>query len=126
LDPLWRLAGDLRTTPALALANNELNFMCGPLRFGRRAATNLRIGYKPECGGHHIVLLPRPTGLTSLNDIIRLARRALVPGGRLVAGVKDAAARRALIRRLRLNGFSGFLSVNWPGCVLFRGDLWRP
>jgi hypothetical protein len=125
LDPLWRLAGDLRHSQALIVARHGLDLMCGLLRRGCPAATVLRPGDKPDAGDYNLVVVPLVTALSSADAVIRLARRSLAPNGRLIAGLGDAKAASALARRLRLNGFSALHTTHLPGLVLLRADLRR-
>jgi precorrin-6B methylase 2 len=122
LDPLWRLAGDLRDAHALIVAEHGLDLMCGLLRRGCLAATVLRLGDKPDADDYDVVFVPL---VTSADTVIKLARRSLVPNGRLIAGVSDAKAAVALARHLRLNGFFALRSTHLPNRVLLRADLRR-
>ncbi|HEY0184707.1 MAG TPA: hypothetical protein VGC09_18050 [Rhodopila sp.] len=126
LDPLCRLAGDLHAARALIVAEHGLELMCGLLRRGCPTATVLRLGDKPDADGYSLVFVPRTAALPSSDAVIRLARRALAPKGRLIAGVSDTRAAAALARRLRLNRFSALHSIHLPGLVLLRADLRRP
>jgi len=123
LEPLWRLAGDLRNARVLIVAEQGLDLMCGLIRRGCPAATVLRAGDKPDANDYDVVLVPRVTALPSSDAVIRLARRSLAPNGRLIAGARDVGA---LARRLRLNGFSALRSSHLPGLTLLRADLRRP
>jgi hypothetical protein len=122
LDPLWRLAGDMHNSRALIVAEHGLDLMCGLIRRGCLAATVLRLGDKPDADDYDVVFVPR---VTSADAVIRLARRALVADGRLIAGVDTAQDAAALARRLRLNGFAGVHAAHFPGHILLRADLRR-
>jgi hypothetical protein len=100
--------------------------MCELIRRGCLAATVLRPGDKPDADDYTLVLVPRAAALPSSDAVIRLARRALTGGGRLIAGVRDGREAAALVRRLRLNGYSGLHSVHLAGVSLVRADLRRP
>jgi hypothetical protein len=126
LDPLWRLAGDMRNTHALIVAEHGLNLMCGLIRRGCLAATVLRPRDKPDANDYGVVFVPRVAALPSADAVIRLALRSLGANGRLIAGVDDSRAAAALGRRLRLNGFSTLHSMHLPGLTLLRADLRRP
>src|ERR1700712_3695483 len=75
LDPLWRLAGDLRDARVLIVAEHGLDLMCGLIRRGCLAATVLRVGEKPDANDYDVVLVPRVMALPSYDHVIRLARR---------------------------------------------------
>jgi hypothetical protein len=123
LDPLLRLAGDIKTTHTLIIADHALDLMCGLIRRGCQAATMLRAGDKPDAGDYGLVLVPYATALLSHEDVIRVARRSLAPRGRLVVGVRNGRAATELARRLRLNGFTNLRSTHLQGRTLLRADL---
>jgi hypothetical protein len=122
LDPLWRLAGDLRNARVLIVAEQGLDLMCGLIRRGCLAATVLRPGDKPDADNYDVVFVPL---VASADDVIRLARRSLAPTGRLIADARDPKAAAALARRLRLNGFSALHSIHLPDRILLRAGLRR-
>lgn len=124
-DALLHLAGDLKATRALIVADGSLDLMCGLIRCGCPAATTLRPGSKPDADDYDLVLVPNSGVLPSPDHVIRLARRSLSPNGRLIAGVTTASAAGALARRLRLNGFVALRSAHLPGVTLLRADLRR-
>jgi putative intracellular protease/amidase len=123
LDPLGRLAGDMTNARVLVVADHGLDLMCGLIRRGCLAATVLHPGDKPDADNYDVVFIPLAT---SPDDVIRLARRALAPNGRLVAGVGHTAAAVALARRLRLNGFSAPHSIHLSDLILLRASTRRP
>ena len=125
LDPLWRLAGDLHNSRALIIAEHGLDLMCGLIRRGCPAATFLRPGNMPDTSNYDVVFVPLAKALPSSDQLIRVARRALGPDGRLIAGVSGPWAGTALARRLRLNGFSPLRSVQLPGLMFLCADLRR-
>ena len=125
LDPLLRLAGELRDTRVLVVAEHGLDLMCTLIRRGCLAATALRIGDKPDAQDYDLVLVTRAAALSSPDTLIELARRALAPNGRLIAAVTPGTAAVALARRLRLNGFIGLRSTQLPNLMLLRADLRR-
>ena len=125
LDPLGRLAGDLSASRVLVVAANGVDLMCGLIRRGCPAATVLRLGDKPDADDYDLVFVARTAALPSSEAVIGLARRALGPSGRLIAGVRDGGAAAALARRLRLNGFSGLHTAHLAGLTLVCADLRR-
>jgi hypothetical protein len=125
LDPLLRLAGDLRNTRALIVADHGLELMCGLIRRGCPAATTVRIGARPDEGDYGLVLVPYATAVAAYDELIRVARCCLAPNGRLIAGARNGRAAVALARRLRLNGFTDLRSTPVPGLTLLRASLRR-
>jgi hypothetical protein len=123
LDPLLRLAGPIQTTHALIVAAHGLDLMCGLIRRGCLAATTMRVGDKPDAGDYDLVIVPQAAALPSSDAMIRLARRSLVPQGRLIAGLRNPREATALARRLRLNGFTALRSIHLSGLTLLRADL---
>lgn len=123
LDPLGRLAGDMTNARVLIVAEHGLDLMCGLIRRGCLATTVLHPGDKPDADDYDVVFVPFAT---SPDNVIRLAGRALAPNGRLVAGVRHAAAAVALARRLRLNGFSAPHSIHLPDLILLRSNARSP
>jgi hypothetical protein len=126
LDPLWRLAGDLHNARALIVAEHGLDLMCGLIRRGCAAATELRPGDKPDAANYNVVFVPQVAALPSFDHVIRLALRSLAPNGRLVLGLQNGREALALARRLRLNGFAALHSTHLPGLMFLRADLRRP
>jgi hypothetical protein len=125
LEPLLRLAGDLRNARVLILAEQGIDLMCGLIRRGCLAATTLRFGGKPDAGEYDLVVVPHMAP-SSTDLALRLARRSLAPRGRLVVGVLAGKPAAALSRRLRLNGFVGLRSLALPGLMILRAELRRP
>jgi hypothetical protein len=125
LDPLQRLAGDCRNARALIVADHGLDLMCGLIRGGCLAATAIHPRDKPDADDYTVVFVPHAAALPSSDHVIRLARRALAPNGRLIAGVRNAREAVALARRLRLNGFSALQSTHLPTLILLKADLRR-
>ena len=123
LDPLLRLAGDIKTTHTLIVADHALELMCGLIRRGCLAATMRRACDIPDADDYGLVLVPQATTLPSHEEVIRVARRCLVSHGRLVVGVRSGKAATDLARRLRLNGFTNLRSTHLPGRTLLRADL---
>jgi hypothetical protein len=120
LEPVWRLAGDLERARVLIVAEHGLDLMCGLIRRGCLAATELRAGEKPDAGDYDVVVV---TALMPPEAVIRLAHRALGANGRLIAGVGAGRASGAMVRLLRLNGFAGIRMTSLPGLVLVSASL---
>jgi hypothetical protein len=125
IDPLIRLAGDIRNAHALILAEHGLDLMCGLIRRGCLAATILRVGDRPDTSDYDVVFVPRVTELASLDTVVRVARMALVPSGRLIAGFGSRTDAVALAGRLRLNGFSPVRSFPTRDAVVICADRRR-
>jgi hypothetical protein len=126
LDPLLRLAGgEINTTRVLIIAEHGLDLMCALLRHDCPAATAIRPGGKPDTDAYDLVVVPLGSATCSLDALIRQARGALAPSGRLIAWVSNGRVAMALARRLRLNGFSALRSIHLPTLMLLRADLRR-
>jgi hypothetical protein len=103
-DPLMQAAGVIAGTHVLILGGGP-DLMCQMIRRGCLTAAALHLTDRPEAGEYDLVLAPsvRPE---EVEPLVRQARRALVPTGRLVARGQTGNATAALGRALRLNGFS--------------------
>lgn len=124
LEPLLRLAGTLRESHALVVAEHGLELLCGLLGRGCLAATAIRLGDKPDANDYDVVIMPSLASI-AMATVVRLARRSLAPGGRLIVGMNDARTASALARRLRLNGFTKLRLTQIAGRVLLCADLRR-
>src|SRR5690348_16787362 len=89
LDPLLRLAGDIKAAHTLIIADHALDLLCGLIRRGCPSATMLRTGDRLRADDFGLVLVPGTSALLTQDDAIRIARRSLVPGGRVVVGVRN-------------------------------------
>jgi hypothetical protein len=108
------------------VAEHGLDLMCGLIRRGCLAAAVLRPGDKPDRNDYDLLMVPQMAALPSPDAVIRLARRALAPNGRLLVGTKGQPEAAALARRLRLNGFSSIHTAHMHGVTILRADLRRP
>jgi hypothetical protein len=114
---------------ALVVSLHGTDLLCGLFRSGCSAATCLRPTARPEASAYELAFFPDLTPDTSLERIVRDARRALVPGGRLVARVRHdptGQVARGLARRLKLNGFNTIRIRTTAGCTSLRADLPSP
>lgn len=129
IDLVLLQAGRIDRTHALIVAAHGLDLLRGLLRRGCLAATSLRPDAKPEAAAYELVLFPDITPDSPFERIIHDARRAMVPGGRLVVRVRrDPVGRtaRGIARRLKLNGFIDVRLRLRPDCALLRADLPTP
>lgn len=125
-DPLLGFAGAVAGLDALVLDAQGPELLCGLIRRGCLAAALLRGALaaaspdgsatagprgagRVEACAHDLVIAAQVSAATSPEQLVRLARRTLVPSGRIVARVSEGpgSARLAqhLVRLLRLNGF---------------------
>jgi hypothetical protein len=122
-DQLLRLAGDLSGVRALVIAERSLDLLCALIRRGCGAATAIRSGSKPDADDYGLVIAVPDAAAFSPDRLVRQIRGGLARGGRLVACVPNGAAATALVRRLRLNGFSVLPPIRLRDVTLLRADL---
>jgi hypothetical protein len=121
--------GQLETKHVLIVAEHGIELLRSLIRRGYPAATCIRPATKPETAAYELVCFPDITPETDLERLIHDARRAILPGGRVVARVShDSSGRtaRGLARRLKLNGFTNVRTSASPGRSLLRADLPAP
>jgi len=126
LDSFLRLAGNVFGTRVVVIANHGLEMLCALIRRGSMAATAIRPGNKSDANSSNLMLIPASTEFSSLEQLIRVARGSLMPGGRLIVGVPaDAGGQTTspLARRLRLNGFGAWRVVRQPELSLLSAEL---
>ncbi|WP_428484844.1 hypothetical protein [Rhodopila sp.] len=100
----------LQGSHALIVSEHGLGLFGALIRHGCLAATCLRPSARSEVAAYDLAFFPDITPDTALEQVIRQARRAIVPSGRLVARISgDSTGRttRGLVRRLKLHGFTG-------------------
>ena len=121
---LLRLAAKIEAGRILIVAEHGFDLLCLVIRRGCQTATSIRPTGRPEAGSADLLLLPCVTDFASLELVIRLAGRVLVPGGRLVVGLPTCGPSvSALSRRLRLNGFAAMRTAHTPNATVLRADL---
>jgi len=128
LDPLLRFAENIETSHALIIAEHGLDLLCALIRRGCIAAASIRPRDKADTEAYDLILVPLVTALPSLEHLTRLARRSLMPDGRLIVGLPPDPAGHsplalALARRLRLNGFAALRLAYFPGITVLQADL---
>ena len=128
LDPLLRFAKNLETSHALVIAEHGLDLLCALVRRGCMAAATIRPRDKTDADAYSLILVPLVTELPSLEHLTRVARRSLMPRGRLIVGLPpDTSGRNplglALARRLRLNGFAVACMAHFSGIIVLQADL---
>lgn len=103
-------AGPLGRSHALVIGHDTLDVLCSLIRRGCGAAAEMGFGGRLPAEPTEIVLVPRIAHLDEAAAAIRLARRTLLPCGRIV--LHDSEPRRAatVMRLLRDAGFSGVRS----------------
>jgi hypothetical protein len=119
----------LEAKHVLIVAEHGLELLRGLIRQGYPAATCIRPATKPETAAYELVCFQDVTPETDLERLIHDARRAILPGGRLVARVsRDASGRtaRGLARRLKLNGFINVRTLASAGRSWLRANFPPP
>ena len=104
LDGLADLAGT-----SAVLLGHDVGLMCGLIRRGCRAVTELQQNDRPERDCADLVLVPAVGGADAAVTAIAHARRSLRPSGRIVLCTIPHPAKwlgRAIERTLRLHGFT--------------------
>ena len=127
VDAILQFAEPLATDHVLVVAEHGLDLLCALIRQGCAAATCIRSTAKADAATHDLILIPDVATLSSLDHTVRVARRVLLPFGRVVIGVaggpENGRVSLALARRLRLNGFRTIRSKMTSGLVLLRAEL---
>jgi hypothetical protein len=121
--------GQLEAKHVLIVAEHGIELLRGLIRRGCPAATCIRPATKPETAAYELVCFQDIIPETDMERLIHDARRAILPGGRLVARVsRDSSGRttQGLVRRLKLNGFINVLTSASAGCSLLRADFPAP
>lgn len=127
-------AGPLRDPAQLDAARvlivsvHGLGLLRGLIRRGCPAATCIRPAAKPEAAAYELACFQDVGAETNFELLVRNARRALVPGGRLTARIRRdrGGIARGLARRLKLNGFVHVATLPTPGGSLLWAELPTP
>jgi hypothetical protein len=115
----------LEAARVLIVAVNGLGLLRGLIRRGCPAATCIRPAAKPEAAAYEFACFPDIGPETNLEQVVRNARRAVVPGGRLTAHIRHdrGGIARGLARRLKLNGFVQLATLPASGGSLLWAEL---
>lgn len=108
LDDFVRDLGDVADTHALVIGERTLELVCLLIRRGCAAAGTLCWHEKAEPGTADLVVVSLQSRLQSMDGVARQARRALLPGGRIVLRVLDKRPKAAvgvIAGTLRQHGF---------------------
>lgn len=126
-DLLLGFAGPVAGLSALIVAGREPDLLCSLVRHGCLAATSLRSAEHVDACTYDLVVTSQAAATDSPESLIRLARRALVPSGRLIARMVDGGGPVRLAPRytrlLKLNGFTDVRVKVLQGEILLRADL---
>ncbi len=128
LDGFARGLGDVAATHALVIGERTLELVCLLIRRGCAAAGTLRWHEKAEPAAADLVVVSLPLRLQPLDDVLRQARRALLPGGRivlLVAGKRPKALIGLVASTLRQYGFGPARLTATEGGMLVEAELPR-
>jgi hypothetical protein len=119
-DGLLACLGSVEGAHALIVARHGLDLLSGLIRGGCIAAACVRPYVRTAAGAHDLVILAAIAADTDIDRLVHQGRRAIVQGGRLIAGIgPDPSGRiaRGLVRRLKLQGFAS-VRVLAGGCVV--------
>lgn len=122
--PLLDAAEPITDARALVIGPASLEALCGLIGRGCAGATELSLSGRMPAERAEIVLVPQVDSLNEASQIIALARRALLPCGRIVMHDHDGALSPAIARLLRASGFSAvrsradargtIITADWP------------
>jgi hypothetical protein len=125
-DALLDCAGAVGGEHAVILGCVSAEIMCGLLRRGAAAVTQLRRGERPEGQAADLVIVPEAGSAEAAAIAVGHARRALAPCGRVVLRIgADATGQLTLgvTRLLRLQGFSAIRQRRDGPGVLVSAEL---
>ncbi len=125
LDTILACAGSLDGTRTFIAAEHGAELLCALIRQGCLEANCLKPGLRADHGDDDLALIPDIGCLTTAEEAIRVAHRALAPWGRVVMGVADSVGPRhrlGLTRRPRLNGFRAIRTTTVPGFTVVQAD----
>lgn len=128
LDDLVRGLGDVADTHALVIGEHTLELVCLLIRRGCAAAGTLRWHEKAEPAAANLVVVSSLPRQQSTDEVLRQARRALLPGGRVVLRVaaKRPKALVAMIAgTLQRHGFGPARLTAAAGGMLIEAELPR-
>ena len=128
LDRLVCSLGDVADTHALVIGERALAVVCLLIRRGCAAAGTLRWHEKPEPATADLVVVSLLPGLQSVDEVARQARRALLPGGRIVLrvmGKRPKALVGIIAGALRQHGFGCARLTATAGGMLIEAALPR-
>jgi hypothetical protein len=124
VDDLLDCAGPIAGAHALVLGRGALDVLCRLIRQGAAAAASLRRDDRSSATAPaDLVILPRCGELPETEAALTLARRLLMPGGRVV--LRDAGPGRgpALAALLGAQGFSHIRCRARPSGAVLTADL---
>lgn len=133
VDAMLDVAEPLQDTRVLVIGHETIEALCGLIGRGCNAATEMAIGGRLPTERTEIVLVPRIGSLDEARMALALARRVLLPCGRIVMHDTDTLLAAPVVRLLRSKGFSAIrarvsphgtiVSADWPMFGLNAGPL---
>lgn len=108
---------------ALVIGPFAIDVMCGLIRRGCAAASEVPFEGRHPTQRAEIVLVPHVRTLSDAKSAILLARRALLPCGRIAFRVVDTTLAAPISRMLRDAGFSAMRTSAHPDGTIIAGDL---
>lgn len=129
LDDLVNGIGDVAECHALVIGEHTLELVCLLIRRGCIAAGTLRWHEKAEAAAADLVVVSPLPKLPVLDEALRQARRALLPGGRIVLQV-GAGQPKVLLGvvadMVSRHGFAAAQLVVTAGATLLQAELPHP
>lgn len=124
VDAMLDVAEPLQDTHALVIGHETTETVRGLIGRGCGVTTEMTIGGRLPTNGAEIVLVPRIGSLDEARIALALARRALLPCGRIVMHDPDSLLAAPIVRLLRTTGFSAIrarvsplgtiVTADWP------------
>lgn len=128
LDEFVNGIGDVAQCHALVIGEHTLELVCLLIRRGCIAAGTLRWHEKAQAGAADLVVVSPLPQLPMLDEALRQARRALLPGGRIVlrvTGRRTKTAVAAVAGMLSRYGFGAARLTATAGGVTVQAELPR-
>jgi hypothetical protein len=116
----------------LVIGPDALEVLCGLIGRGCAGATEMAVGARTQADPAEVLLMPHITTLSDATQAIAVARRALLPCGRIVLNDPTGALAGEIMGLLRSAGFSAvraqqhesgtLVTADWP-MFGFRQDV---
>jgi stage V sporulation protein SpoVS len=117
-------AEPIQDARALVIGPEALEVLCGLIGRGCAGATETSVAARTQADPAEILLMPHVATLNDAMQAIALARRALLPCGRIVLNDRTGALAGAVMGLLRSAGFSSvraqqhetgtLITADWP------------
>ncbi len=103
--------GDLSDTHAVVLGDHALELLCALIRRGCAAATAIRAGEKMEADSASLIVVPQGVTLETIEPMLRQAKRALMPNGRIALRVDSDHSGWVSFSAARILRAHGFCAI---------------